>query len=151
MPTVTLSTYYEEDYDPSKPIKYEKHELIAQGLAKGLTNSEAGKEAGYTGERTSIWEIIEGNPNITQRSQWLTQTAAEKVGVTIEWWVRAVKNLHDMSLELGELSSANSALDKAAKHIGAYQKDNEQSNSAKAQEDYIKKAQAAKAKINADN
>ena len=66
-------------------LKNPRHEKLAQALAKGKTYEEAGKEAGYTGDRTSICQTLKDYPNINQRVQELQQISAEKSGVTVVW------------------------------------------------------------------
>lgn len=104
-------------------LKSPGYEKLAQELAKNKSYSDAGKSAGYTGDRASICEMLANNPNISKRIEELQQTAAEKAGVDMEWWVRETKGLYKKCVKESELPTARGSLDMLGKHLGAYNAD----------------------------
>jgi hypothetical protein len=117
-----------------------KAEIYAQNRAKGKTQVVSYVAAGFEEHDGNAWRYESGNERIKARIEELQGTAAERAGVTIEWWVEAVKALHDD----GDYTARNNALEKLAKHIGAYKVDNEQKTNAKAQEEFIKAVEASR-------
>lgn len=64
-------------------LKNPKHELFAQELAKGKTQIEAYRAAGYKPNDSAAARLC-GNVRITERVTELLQGAAMKTGITIE-------------------------------------------------------------------
>lgn len=107
-------------------LKNPRHERLAQALAKGLDYTEAGKEAGYTGERSSICGMLSDNPNISQRIQELQQVSAENTGVTVEWLIERFRAIAQKAEADEDYANAARSLENLAKNCGFYAKDNEQ-------------------------
>ena len=64
-------------------LKSAKHEAFAQGLAKGLSASEAYIAAGYNESRSAACRLST-NVNVQSRVAELVNKSAEKAGVTVE-------------------------------------------------------------------
>lgn len=60
-----------------------KYELIAQGVAKGLTPEEAYVAAGGSADRSNAWRAVR-RPEVTKRVAELQAKAAERTLVTVE-------------------------------------------------------------------
>lgn len=124
-----------------------KEEIYAQNRAKGKTQVASYVAAGFCEDDGAACRYESGNVRIKQRIQELTQTAAEKAGITIDWWIDQVKDIVLEAKAGGDYGPAVSALDKLGKHVGVYKEDNEQKTNATAQEEYIKKIQTAKKEL----
>ena len=105
-----------------------RHERLAHALAKGKTYEEAGIEAGYAGNRGSICEMLDLNPNISERVKELQQTAAEKAGVTIEWLVNEWLDLNSRAKQSEDFTANAKALESLSRHKGFFKDDNIQKN-----------------------
>lgn len=65
-------------------LKNPAHELMAQSLAKGMAQTEAHKEAGYSGNRKSASNLMKKNPQIQERVDELLEESAKETGMTLE-------------------------------------------------------------------
>mgnify|MGYP000874315646 CR=1 FL=1 len=71
--------------DPSRPLENARHELFAQAVARGLSDSEAYREAGYKGEEPNKRSSeIRANPGISERVEWLQKQGATATVLTIQ-------------------------------------------------------------------
>lgn len=64
------------------PLKNDQHERLAQGLAKGSTDIDAYRAAGYKGGRPAAWDICR-REDVKARVAELQARAAAKVEVTV--------------------------------------------------------------------
>ena len=110
------------------PLKNPKEEIVAQHLAKGSTQVEAYVAAGFEGNDSHANRYVVGNGRIEERVKELLGSAAERVGIDIDWWLNECINLHSTckGQEKPDSIGSNGALEKIARYLGAYKKDNEQ-------------------------
>lgn len=67
----------------SGPLKNARHEKFAQELAKGKSQEDAYRDAGYIGDRTHASRLAT-NDNVQARLAELKERAAERTVVTVE-------------------------------------------------------------------
>lgn len=101
------------------PLKNQRHELFAQGLAKGLSAAEAYKSAGYKGDRTAA-SRLSSNINVQARVAELQQRAAIRTEITIEKLTAMLVEDRDLARELGQSGPAVSATEKLGKLHGFF-------------------------------
>lgn len=63
-------------------LKNQRHELFAQNVAKGMSATEAYREAGYKAHRQSAHSLLT-NPDISARIEELKKAGAKEAEVTI--------------------------------------------------------------------
>ena len=78
-----------------------KHERFAQGLAKGLSQTEAYAEAGYTGDRTAA-SRLSTNVNVIARVAELQDKAALRTEISIASATAHLLELAAMAKKLGD-------------------------------------------------
>lgn len=105
------------------PLSNPKHELFAQGLAKGLTSDEAYVEAGYKPNRGNAARL-KANENILRRTAELTGQAAEKAVLDRAWILNmlqknAVKCLGEND-KFRNPTAGNRALELLGKELGMF-------------------------------
>ena len=96
-----------------------KHEIVAQELAKGATQSEAYGAAGYSPQRSNAARLI-ANDSIVSRVAELQGNVAERTEVTIEGLIREADELQRLAKNAGQYSAANAALTSKAKLAGLW-------------------------------
>lgn len=103
-----------------------KEELYAQARAKGLPQVEAYVGAGFKADdgHASRYEASHGR--IGERIKEIHGKAAELVELDVAWWLKETQSLFQRCLEDAELPTARGTLDMLGKHLGVYQRDNEQ-------------------------
>ena len=91
-----------------------RHELYAQGVAKGLTSIDAYRRAGYSRSRKGA-TLVKGKPDVQRRVRELIEAGARRAEVSVEKVLRElarigfadVRQLHDINgrlLQIAELS-----------------------------------------------
>lgn len=97
-----------------------KHERFAQGLAKGLSQTEAYTEAGYKGDRTAA-SRLSTNVNVTRRVAELQGKAAIRTEITVASVTErllAIATKGELSGDAPMLAVARASLMDAAKLNG---------------------------------
>lgn len=97
-----------------------KHERFAQGLSKGLTQEEAYKAAGYTGDRTAA-SRLSTNVNVQGRVAEIQERAATRAEISIASITENLTRIAGKAERLAEsagLSVARAAWMDAAKLNG---------------------------------
>jgi hypothetical protein len=97
-----------------------KHERFAQGLAKGKTQEEAYREAGYQGDRTAACRLST-NVNVTARVAEIQERAATRAEISVASVTANLARIADKAEKLSEasgLSVARAAWMDAAKLNG---------------------------------
>lgn len=99
-------------------LKNARHERFAQGLAKGLSTSEAYVAAGYK-ENRSCASRLATNANIQRRVEELSERIAEKAEWSAAERLQALKRICDAA-ERGDPRVAVSAIAEANKMQGSH-------------------------------
>ena len=94
-----------------------KHERFAQGLAKGLSATEAYTKAGYVGDRTAA-SRLSTNVNVQRRVSELQEKAAFQVGVTLESLTEELEQARLLAMkdEKGASAAVAASMGKAKLH-----------------------------------
>lgn len=98
-------------------LKNAKHELFAQGVAKGMSATEAYERAGYKPHRPSASRLLT-NANVETRIGELKAKAAERAVVTIDDIVRQLDEDREFARKSGTAAAAVSATMGKAKVLG---------------------------------
>lgn len=98
-------------------LKNAKHEAFAQGLAKGLSASDAYVEAGYQPSRSAA-SRLSTNVNIERRVGELKNKVAKKVEVTIESLAAEYDEVRTLAIAEKQLGAANQSTAGKAKLFG---------------------------------
>jgi phage terminase small subunit len=96
-----------------------RHERFAQGLAHGLSASEAYLKAGYSESRAAA-SRLSTKVNIRSRVAELQQRVVENVSLTKEWVIEQLIDNVKRAKELEDLSPANTALQLLGKELGMF-------------------------------
>src|SRR5262245_1003515 len=111
-----------------------KHELFAQGLAKGLSADAAYEQASYKPNRGNAARL-KANESISRRVKELQEAAAEKVVLTKQWVLDRLKEVVERAMQVepvldregnptGEYAFqgnvANKALELIGKELGMF-------------------------------
>lgn len=107
-------------------LKNARHERFCQEVAKGNSAVDAYETAGYKRHDSHAARLV-GDGRIRSRIDELKETAAREVEIDLTWWLREVADLYKESRDESDRTNANSAVEKLAKHLGAYEADNTQS------------------------
>ena len=94
-----------------------KWELAAQGVAKGKTQVEAIKTAGYSPHRSNASRLI-ANDNIKSRVQELQMEASKTIAITLEGQIAKLEDLLNQAKQLKQISAGVSAIDKQNELMG---------------------------------
>lgn len=86
-----------------------KHERLAQGLAKGMTQEAAYENAGFSPHRSNAARLI-ANDSIKARVAELQGKAAEKAVVTAESLILEAEEIRRQALAAGQYSAAVAAV-----------------------------------------
>ena len=102
-------------------LSNQKHEAFAQNIAKGMNNSKAYVEAGYSkvGANANAARLI-ANDSILQRVDELREQVEKRNELTLDWLIKKGKQLLDDCEKAKDRSSAASFYDKLCKIRGAY-------------------------------
>jgi len=75
--------------DPTRPLAHARHELFAQGRAKGMDLAEAYRQAGFTGKqpKTAAAMLERRHPEVCKRVAAIKDAAARHVHFTLEDWL----------------------------------------------------------------
>jgi phage terminase small subunit len=98
-----------------------KHERFAQGVAKGLSATEAYLKAGYTVEEKSAAEAgsrLSRNIKVRDRITELQERAAKQVGVTLESLTEELEAARQLAMkdEKGASAAVAASMGKAKLH-----------------------------------
>jgi phage terminase small subunit len=96
-----------------------RHERFAQGLAQGLSASDAYVKAGY-GESRSAASRLSTNVNVQARVAELQARVVENVSLTREWVIEQLIENASLAKEAGDYSPANQALQLLGKELGMF-------------------------------
>lgn len=102
-------------------LRNARHELYAQGLAKGLTQKVAYIEAGFrsTGNGIDVnANRLLKNPTVAARLAELLQKHARKVEVTVESLVAELDEMRRKAIELKQVAAGVAAIMGKAKLLG---------------------------------
>ena len=91
------------------PLENRRHELFAQGLAKGLSATEAYSRAGYAEHAPSASRLLT-NAKVTARVSELQERCAIRVEVTVESLMAELDECKLEAIKLGQISAAVSAI-----------------------------------------
>jgi len=111
------------------PLDNAKEELYAQSRSKGMTQVDSYVAAGFEEDDAHASRYEAGNGRIEKRVKELQQTAAERCGIDIEWWITETKGLYEKCLTDNELPTARGSLDMLGKNLGVYEEHNKQGKS----------------------
>lgn len=121
----------------------QKEELVAQGIAKGMTQLAAYTSAGFKEDDGNAQRYVTGNDRVLIRVKELQAEMAEQTKIDANWITEKLTIIVEKCMESGVVknkdgdaigynrmdpSGANSSLDKLAKHVGYYGVDNKQQN-----------------------
>lgn len=98
-------------------LKNARHELFAQGLAKGLVDHVAYTEAGFKANRGNA-SRLKANESIQKRVEELRSKVAKKVEVTVESLAAELEEARSIALKEKQTSAAVSASMGKAKLFG---------------------------------
>jgi hypothetical protein len=104
-----------------------KHELFAQGLAKGLSADAAYQAAGYKKNRGNATRM-KADESILRRLAELQSKAEAKVLLTLEDHMRELETLRELAKAGGQISAANTAEVKRGELMGYYVARSESTN-----------------------
>ena len=90
------------------PLQNHRHEVFAQELAQGASQSEAYLAAGYKGDRTAA-SRLSTNVNIQDRVARLQQEAADRSVLTIERLTNELEEARKLAISSKNASAAVSA------------------------------------------
>lgn len=99
------------------PLKNARHEKFAQELAKGKSQEDAYRSAGYSGDRTAACRLAT-NVNVTARLGQLKERAAEKAVVTAADIAAQLDEDRAFARDLKQAAAAVSASMGKAKVLG---------------------------------
>lgn len=99
------------------PLKNERHERMAQEMAKGTDQTEAHRRAGYAGTRPAA-SMIASRPDVQARVAELLQRAATKAEVTVADIARQLDEDREEAKKLGQAGAMVSASLGKAKVLG---------------------------------
>jgi len=94
-----------------------KWELAAQEVAKGKTQVEAIKTAGYAPHDSNAARLI-GNDRVKLRIRELQEQAAMSISITLEGQIAKLEDLLNQAKALKQISAAVSAIDKQNELMG---------------------------------
>lgn len=119
----------EKPVDYSKPLKNAKHERFCQRSMIDLNASASYKEV--YGCNTKVAEAsgcrLLRNDKVIGRLKHLKSLLQKKTDITVESVMNDIADTHRRAKEAGdEMNVELKASDMMAKHVGAYEKDNEQ-------------------------
>lgn len=94
-----------------------KHELFARHLAKGKSQAEAYRLAGFAEDDANASRLATGNDGIVQRVKDLQAAAARRSEISVEWVLVRMKKLAEHS----DPKARAKALDMLAKYLAMYE------------------------------
>lgn len=94
-----------------------KHELFAQGLAKGKSQAQAYTDAGYGGDETAACRLAR-NVKVLARSTELLERAAVRTEITVADIARQLDEDRAFARDLSQAAAAISATMGKAKVLG---------------------------------
>jgi phage terminase small subunit len=94
-----------------------KWEIAAQEVAKGRTQLESIKAAGYSPHRSNASRLI-ANDNIKSRVQELQMEASKTIAITLEGQIAKLEDLLNQAKALKQISAGVSAIDKQNELMG---------------------------------
>ena len=100
-------------------LKNQKHELFAQALAKGKSQTEAYALAGYSPSEQNA-SRLRRNDKVQDRLKELQSKGAERAAVTIESLIAEAAEIQAAALKEGQHSAAVAALTAKAKLSGLW-------------------------------
>lgn len=98
-------------------LKNARHETFAQGLAKGMSATEAYAAAGYKGDRkaaSNLWTKVDVKDRVTE----LQSKSVKKVEITVDSLASELEEARAMALKEKQTSAAVSATMGKAKLFG---------------------------------
>jgi hypothetical protein len=101
----------------SGPLKNPRHERFAQELAKGKSQGQAYRDAGYEGDETAACRLSK-NVKVRDRIEELKARAAARVEVTVADIARQLDEDREFAKECGQAGAAVSASLGKAKVLG---------------------------------
>ncbi len=100
------------------PLQNIRHELFAQGVAKGMPKVKAYSEAGYEENRGNAVRLMKANESIPSRIAEIQAMDFGKVKIERETIKNMFLHNYQMAEKAGNLSAANNAAEKLAKLYG---------------------------------
>ena len=104
-----------------------KHELFAQGLARGLSADAAYQAAGYKKNRGNATRM-KADESIMKRVAELQGKVEQRVLLTIEDHMRELETLRELAKQNSQISAATTAEIKRGELMGYYVRRNENTN-----------------------
>lgn len=98
-------------------LPHPRQERYAQGLAQGLTQAEAHKQAGYSGDYSAASLMLDRNVKIKERVNELLEEKGQKVEVNAAWVLENLKQIAIEAKRDKDRSAANKALELIGKHL----------------------------------
>lgn len=99
----------------------QKHELFAQAIAKGASQREAYRKAGYTASGAAAdvnaCKLL-SDTKVSDRVKEIQATAANRVSITLESWIEEGADLMRKALAAGDSAAASQQYERVAKVAG---------------------------------
>lgn len=102
------------------PLKNARHERFAQELAKGKSQIEAYKLAGYEPKESNASRLIRNDKvrdRVLELKKLTTEKVTDKVAIDAAWVLQKASELHQLALKEKQFSVAKGALDLIGKHV----------------------------------
>lgn len=97
----------------------DRHETFAQGLAKGMSQTDAYVAAGYKSDRGAA-SRMSANVNVQARVEELQSRAASNVVISREWVIEQLVENAKLAKEQGDFAPANKAVELLGKELGMF-------------------------------
>jgi phage terminase small subunit len=105
------------------PLENARHEKFAQGLAQGMSATEAYRQAGYDAKGNAA-EVAASrlirNTKVASRVEELKTRAAASVQISKEWVLEQLVDNLKLAKEQGQLAPANRAAELLGKELGMF-------------------------------
>lgn len=95
-------------------LRNTRHELYAQGVAKGLDKPSAFREAGFTGKQ---YQAVDRRPEVGQRIRELVEASANRAMLSRKIILERILEDWDSARRLGQMASALKAGEMMGKEL----------------------------------
>jgi phage terminase small subunit len=92
-----------------QPLKNQRHEIFAQGVAAGMTQEAAFVHAGYKRDAAHARRLARNGP-VKERISFIKGLAAERTTVTLESLLHDACKARDLGFELKQIGPAVAAI-----------------------------------------
>jgi 16S rRNA C1402 (ribose-2'-O) methylase RsmI len=101
------------------PLDNPRHELLAQGLAKGQTQQEAFEATGMAGKRAHASRTA-NLPEVKRRVQELLTDASMMTKIDKAWVMSELQKTYERATESEDYSACNKSLELLGKELGMF-------------------------------